>query len=141
MAVKTLDSVYYVSPTPAILIRKNRFADVRFDANQKTLLEFITSGCLQLGFTGSQCEKNFLVAFQREDLIPLRWFYFSIYLVLTLLGIFCIAQHAYYGMAIRFTHINVSKMAAVSLVVLAYLCQLIRIGTNPFGERSCTLLF
>jgi hypothetical protein len=80
-----------------------------------------------------QCQVNFLDYFNRNDLISVRWFYFSMFILLMVLGIMAVGQHLYYGLFFKFTWSNLPKMVAAIFVSLAAMCQAIRNGVNPQG--------
>jgi hypothetical protein len=88
----------------------------------------------KIGFVAPQCVETYFAFYNRTDLIPLRWFYFTVFLVLTILALLVVAQHLYYAIRFKFLWNNFSKMCAAFLVAVSGLLQTIRNGDNPQGD-------
>lgn len=88
-----------------------------------------------------QCAQNFLDYFGHSELIPFRWFYFSMFILVMVFALLVTGQHLYYAIWYKLTWSNLPKMFAAIFVALAAMCQAIRNGTNPQGGHRAKAEF
>ncbi len=89
--------------------------------------------CQQGAFVPPQCLVDTFTYFGRSDLIVYRWALFAGEVLVIVLSLLVLAQHAYYAYEYKFTDTNKTKAAGVFMVFMSALCGAMFYGVNPGG--------